>query len=96
MEENDPKDVNKFAEFSIGCLGNFIVLSLILFFIKYLNELNSDLTNYINTIAVVIILSELIVIYKLSKNKKYIAIGMVAFILLPILIFGTCSLIFFH
>ena len=88
MEEN-----NKKTDFAFGCLINMIILGVIVFFLKLFTSDNLNPSIFGPILFLLVLITETYLLIKFYKVKKYIAIGMVVFIIIPLLVFGSCSVL---
>ena len=90
---------NKVGDFFLGFLGTFIIDGLIIYlgslFLQFIYQFDSILNILAVTSSVVLlILNILVIIYLFRNKKKFIAIGIISALVIPLLIFGTCTGIF--
>ena len=92
----------KRKDFFLGFLlniGIIVVAGYIYWIIDYINLYNDN--NMMKTIEIIvvgilIVIVEFILIKRYLKKRRYLAIGMITGIIIPLLIIGTCSPFLFN
>ena len=95
MEETPQIKNNDKKDFTLGCTINVVIGIAMLFILIFITMQAKSIANILFTIAVVLfIVSEIILIVKIFKKYRYIAIGLICGLVVPLLIIGSCASLF--
>ena len=104
MDEYYDTKKKKVWDFILGVIG-FLIGNVIIYFIifsifrlilslMYPNTITIEQISAAMTLAIILAINVTIVISSFKKGRRYIAIGMISGIFIPLLIFGACMGVF--
>ena len=98
MEENNKNQKNDtFVDFTWGCALNFFILAVGAMIMSILAQSQPKISFDVSpVIGILMLLIEIYFLYKYFKTRIYTAIGMISLFIIPMLIWGACSLMLKH